>query len=286
MYTCPRILTNSSTECELPPTFQSWFTVTNLHIWMLTVRLRALPPAHGKIYVQFLVDHFFLDIEDRVRAILQPPRFGPPRDPYTFITPFYVNPNTPVVLPDGGEQPRGHARESVVMRQMNIFKEQWQGMGLAFDLGLVKDDAEMAGAVWRNLLGARGARGIAFPDPSSPSSSAAHFRRSVNLGGGVVEKGDKIDLEKEEARDDGSGVHDFAPEDADKYLKYPELMLDVVTYVRRELARLDRISDEDLMEGDLSVLSFGSVRGQPAQPIPQTPAAVQQNTKTPTKRNK
>ena len=39
-------------ECRLPPTFQTWFTITNLHVWILTVRLRALPSPYGQYYVQ------------------------------------------------------------------------------------------------------------------------------------------------------------------------------------------------------------------------------------------
>ena len=39
-------------ECRLPPTFQTWFTVTNLHVWLLTVRFRALPPPYGDNFVQ------------------------------------------------------------------------------------------------------------------------------------------------------------------------------------------------------------------------------------------
>jgi cytochrome b pre-mRNA-processing protein 3 len=135
-------------------------------------------------------------------------------------------------------------------------------MGLSLDLGLVKGDMELAGTVWRNLLGARGAQGITFPgSPSSPPlTQSRKFRRSVNLVGGEVINVAKINLEEEEARDDGSGVHDFAPEDADLYVQYPELMLDVVRYVRKELVRLEKLSDEEIMGGRLEKVMFGRVR--------------------------
>jgi cytochrome b pre-mRNA-processing protein 3 len=221
------------------------------------VRLRALPKPHGQFYIQALIDHFFIDIEDRIRAVLQPP--AKPIEPYTFISSFYVNPNAPS-LEDGNTKPRSRAPDRLVTQQMKIFKEQWAGMGLAFDLGLVKGDMEMAGAVWRNLLGARGARGIAYPDPSSNASpSSARFRRSVNLVGGEVIDVAKVDVDKEEAKDDGSGVHDFAPEDIDRYVGYPEVMLDVVRYVRRELVRLERVSDEEIMGGGFEGMKFGRV---------------------------
>lgn len=268
-------------ECHLPPTFQSWFTVTNLHIWLLTVRLRALPKEHGRHYIQALIDHYFLDIEDRIRAVLQPP--ANPLPPYTFISPFYVNPHAPQLdspsssdssssssstTPAAEKRKRSRAPDRIVTRQMKIFKEQWAGLGLSFDLALVKGDAEMAGAVWRNLLGARGSRGIAYPptaDADAQTGTAAAeasvpFRRAVNLVGGEVVDVTKIDIEKEETRDDGSGVHDFPPVEMDKYVRYPELMFDIVSYVRRELVRLEKVSDHDIMSGDWEKLRFGPVK--------------------------
>ncbi|KAK0218757.1 hypothetical protein IW262DRAFT_1317584 [Armillaria fumosa] len=243
-------------DCDLPPTFQSWFTVTNLHTWMLAVRFRALPSPHGKEYVQGLVDHFFLDIEDRIRAVLQPP--SKPTEPYTFASSFYTNPNAPTTGPDGKPIRRRAAPERLVSRQMKIFKEQWAGMWMSLDHAMVKGDMELAAAVWRNLLGARGAAGIAYPDPNDPSAPAP-YRRTVNLVGGLVENIEKIDFEKEAHRDDGSGVYDYAPSEADKYVKYPDLMLDVVTYLRRELVRLENIGDEEIMHGDIAGLGFGRI---------------------------
>ena len=222
---------------------------------MLNVRFRALPEPHGRHYEQCLIDHFFLDIEDRIRAVLQPP--AEPTRPYTFHTGFYLNPN--ITGPDsrGVKVKRSRAPDRMVTKQMKIFKEQWAGMGLAFDLSLVKGDMQMAAAVWRNLLGARGAQGITYPSPSSPSPS---FRRSVNLVGGEVVDITKLNLEKEESTDDGSGVHDFPPGEADRYLSYPTVMLDVVRYVRLELVRLQAVSDEDILDGNFELLKFGNVR--------------------------
>src|ERR1700722_13493813 len=257
-------------DCHLPPTFQSWFTITNLHIWLLTVRLRALPPPHGEAYIQSLIDHFFLDVEDRIRAILQPEP-SPPK-PYTFLSAFYVNPNAPVNTDADHSKTtkrNGQAPDRLVTRQMKIFKEQWAGMGMSFDLGLVKGDMEMAGAVWRNLLGARGARGITFETSSTTTEgnqlASPSFRRSINLVGGLIEDPAEIDkkgLDVEEARDDYSGVHDFPPSESDKYVSYPEVMLDIVSYVRREVARLDGVVDNEILHGDVNALKFGSVKSR------------------------
>ena len=42
-------------------------------------------------------------------------------------------------------------------------------------------------------------------------------------------------------------MHDFAPSEADKYVLYPEVMADVVEYVRRELVRLENVPDSVVM---------------------------------------
>ncbi|KAI0087514.1 hypothetical protein BDY19DRAFT_892805 [Irpex rosettiformis] len=245
-------------DCRLPPTFQSWFTVTNLHVWLLTVRLRNLPESQGKYYIQSLLDHFFIDVEWRVRAVLQPSvrqRVAEAGLPSYTTTSFYT-------IPNNGKQPRGDAPERLVTRQMKIFKEQWAGMGMAFDLGIVRGDAELAAAVWRNFLGARGARGIVYPT----STNKPTFRRSVNLVGGEIEKISELDkkgLEAEEARDDGSGVHDFSPDEAGLYVQYPEIMADIVRYMRKELVRLENIPDSQILgkNGEsVQLLQFGKIR--------------------------
>ena len=52
-------------ECNLPDNFQSWFSVTQLHVWMLMVHLRA--EGQGKLYIQELANRFFEDAEVRIR---------------------------------------------------------------------------------------------------------------------------------------------------------------------------------------------------------------------------
>ncbi|KAH8998332.1 hypothetical protein EDB86DRAFT_3064173 [Lactarius hatsudake] len=246
-------------ECHLPPTFQSWFMVTNLHIWMLTTRLRALPAPYAQPHIQGLIDHFFLDVEDRIRQVLQPqsqPPGQPPRTPASAAepttapassTPFYGASPTPNT-PNGGAsaaQKRGRAPEALVTKQMKIFREQWAGLGVALDLALAQSsDAELAAAMWRNLLGARGAQGLALA--LAPTSPVPEFRRAVNPGGAVARLSEAARV-REETRDDGSGVHDFGPEERDAYVQFPETMLVLTAYIRAEIARLAAIPDEKIM---------------------------------------
>ncbi|KAH8117253.1 ubiquinol-cytochrome C chaperone-domain-containing protein [Phellopilus nigrolimitatus] len=223
-------------ECRLPPTFQTWFTVTNLHVWLLTVRFRALPSPYGENFVQGLVDHFFLDVEDRIRQALSQ-----------------------------------KAPERLVSRQMKILREQWAGLNLALDyaLGLSSPyaasvsalksgdgDAEMAAAVWRNFLGARGANGIDDPGPG-------RVRHAVNISGEygkekLSKERPEDSLRKLEETDDGSGVYDFVGKDVRLYVRYPELMYTLVKYIRKELVRLESISDAQIMKGE-GVGKFGKV---------------------------
>jgi cytochrome b pre-mRNA-processing protein 3 len=243
-------------ECHLPPTFQSWFTVTNLHVWILTTRLRALPTPHGQVYVQGLIDHFFLDVEDRVRQVLQPrPQLTPASSTNTSTTTSTTKPplaasfynSSPSTSPDVATiKKRGRAPEALVTKQMKIFREQWAGLGLSLDLALAQgSDAMLAGSIWRNLLGARGAQGFALalsPSHSLPTSPMPEFRRAVNQ-----ERMSETERTREERRDDGSGVHDFGPEHRDAYVRFPETMLVLTAYIRAEVARLAKTPDERIM---------------------------------------
>ncbi|CUA78398.1 Protein CBP3, mitochondrial [Rhizoctonia solani] len=108
-------------ECALPPTYQTWFQFTLLHVLILTTRLRALPPDISQTYQAELVNHFFLDIEHRMRAVLGP-----------------------------------KVPERIVKGYMNEMRDQWRGGGVAFDLGIIDTDATLAGMIWRNLFASRG----------------------------------------------------------------------------------------------------------------------------------
>ncbi|KAF8470447.1 hypothetical protein DFH94DRAFT_771298 [Russula ochroleuca] len=244
-------------ECHLPPTFQSWFTVTNLHVWLLTTRLRALPAPQAQAHIQGLIDHFFLDVEDRIRQVLRPRSQPLPESPTSTSTTTTATPPpraasfngpSPSMSPNAATvKKRGRAPEALVTKQMKIFREQWAGLGLSLDLALAqRSDVILAGAIWRNLLGARGAQGLALalePSLSPPTSPVPEFRRAVNQA-----RMSEAELAHEERRDDGSGVHDFGPEDRDAYVRFPETMLVLTTYVHAEVARLADIPDEKIME--------------------------------------
>lgn len=97
-------------------TFNTWAQVCFLHMYMLTVRLRCFPPEHARVWHQNLLDHFFYAAEDRM-AIWH------------------------------GMSARGTRNKN-----LKDIWQQWRGVILSYDEGLVKGDAVLAAAVWRNVF--------------------------------------------------------------------------------------------------------------------------------------
>jgi cytochrome b pre-mRNA-processing protein 3 len=220
---------------------------------MLTTRLRALPAPQAQAHIQGLIDYFFLDVEDRIRQVLRPQSEPQPERPTSEPASFYTTPSSATTTPTTppGAKRHGRAPEALVSKQMKIFREQWAGLGVALDLALAQgSDAVLAAAMWRNMLGARGAQGLA--QALAPTSPVPEFRRAVNPGGAVARMTEAARA-REERRDDGSGVHDFGPEDRDAYVRFPETMLVLTAYVRGEVARLATIPDEKIMESGVGL---------------------------------
>lgn len=97
-------------------TFNTWAQVTMLHMYLLTVRLRMFPADHARYWHQNLLDHFFYACEDRMA----------------------VN--------------HGMSARSVRNKYLKDLFVQWRGSLAAYDEGLIKGDAVMAAAVWRNVF--------------------------------------------------------------------------------------------------------------------------------------
>lgn len=107
------------TDLGLAPTFSTWAQITFLHMYILTVRLRAFPAAHAPSWHQHLLDHFFYAAEDRL-------------------------------VRDHNIQAR-----SLRNKYLKDLFTQWRGLLAGYDEGLVKGDAVLATAVWRNVFGGK-----------------------------------------------------------------------------------------------------------------------------------
>ncbi|UKZ51980.1 hypothetical protein TrVGV298_005747 [Trichoderma virens] len=104
------------TAFKLPPTFSTWSHVTMLHLYLINARIRCLERDEYRNWQQQLIDHFFFECEKKMHI--------------------------------------DHNITSSALRQRylkDIFV-QWRGLLLAYDEGLIKGDAVLASAVWRNLF--------------------------------------------------------------------------------------------------------------------------------------
>lgn len=100
-------------ELELPDTFYSWFVITELHVWMLSVRAMA-EGDDGRVFRNSLVEALWTDVAQRVKQL-------------------------------GGGNP------SAAREQVTQLSEQLQASFLAYDEGLQSDDTILAGAIWRRV---------------------------------------------------------------------------------------------------------------------------------------
>jgi cytochrome b pre-mRNA-processing protein 3 len=129
---------------------------------MLQVRFRMFPDTHAPLWIQHMTNQCFYAAEDRL-----------------------------VVW---------HKFSSNSLRQKYLkdLFTQWRGVLLSYDEGMVKGDAMLAAALWRNLLGGR----------------------------------EDVDFEK---------------------------LAQVVAFMRREIKRLDQVSDDEVARADFKF------RGDPGQ---------------------
>ncbi|KAF2477565.1 uncharacterized protein BDR25DRAFT_299458 [Lindgomyces ingoldianus] len=103
----------------LTPTFNVWAQISFIHMYMLQVRIRMFPATHAPIWTQHLTNHCFYAAEDRLVV-------------WHKVT-----------------------SSSLRQRYLKDLFSQWRGLLIAYDEGLVKGDAMLAAALWRNLLNAR-----------------------------------------------------------------------------------------------------------------------------------
>lgn len=132
-------------EIGLQPTFSTWSQVTYLHMYLLIVRLRGLDDqASFQNYQRYLLEHFSHAAEDKMLIY------------------------------------HGMAARGIRNRYLKDLFLQWRGLLAAYDEGLVKGDAVLAGAVWRNLF-----KGDEKVDWIKVAEVVAFIRRSISLLGDV-----------------------------------------------------------------------------------------------------
>ncbi|CAK7262504.1 hypothetical protein SEPCBS57363_000093 [Sporothrix epigloea] len=103
-------------EFHLLPSFSTWSQVTMLHMYLLIARLRCFDKETYQLWHSMLSDHFFQEAEDKMDRL--------------------------------------HHISSRGLRQRHLqdLFMAWRGVIVAYDEGLMRGDAVLAAAVWRNLF--------------------------------------------------------------------------------------------------------------------------------------
>ncbi|XP_037937589.1 ubiquinol-cytochrome-c reductase complex assembly factor 1-like [Teleopsis dalmanni] len=105
-------------DFKLPNTFNSWFLVTELHVWMLLVRAMAEGSESGedgRFLRNCIVEAMWGDVNMRAKKL-------------------------------GANNP------SQTRKQIEILSEQFQAALIAYDEGAMSNDSIMAGALWRRFF--------------------------------------------------------------------------------------------------------------------------------------
>ncbi|XP_067643019.1 ubiquinol-cytochrome-c reductase complex assembly factor 1 [Eurosta solidaginis] len=103
---------------ELPNTFNSWFLVTELHVWMLLVRAMAEGSESGedgRFIRNCIVEVMWGDVNTRAKKL-------------------------------GANNP------SRTRKQIEILSEQFQAALISYDEGIMAEDRVLAGALWRRFF--------------------------------------------------------------------------------------------------------------------------------------
>ncbi|KAG8566061.1 hypothetical protein GDO81_013081 [Engystomops pustulosus] len=100
-------------KCSLPDTLNSWFLVTQLHVWMCMVRMKQEGRA-GKYMCRFIVYSMWEDVEQRGKVM---------------------------------------GIDSVTMKNtMKALTEIFYASVFGYDEGIISDDRILSAALWRNLF--------------------------------------------------------------------------------------------------------------------------------------
>lgn len=222
-------------ECDLPRTFHTFFSVHLVYLLITLIRLRALPNQIPNPLSP--IPQSALPGQPGTTTPIQPPSLKDkfedlvsPAHEYkyrqTLLTHFFNVVENEIRLMLGVEITRDSAVQTRMKDYANWWREAQLGMDYAIGLTASEDpreravaDAELASWVWRLIFGRRG--------------------EGVNGQGELV-------YPEGEAMKEG------------KELEMAEQVEAIVRFIRREMARLDKISDRDVIAGNVGM--FGKVR--------------------------
>ena len=215
-----------TTELSLPRTYQTFFQIHLFYLLILLPRLRALQPnlvpPHHSIGRRPLPSEAAVTSEVKEQGTTGTSILSKPNDkayPTELLNHFFELAESQMRRVLGRSE-----RERAVTKYMAEMGQQWKGCGMAVDyaigLSMSQDpieretaDVELAAYLWRNVFDARGLG----PPPLPPADGEGPMSGRV------------------------------------KELELPRHLVEMVAYFRSEMARLDRISDEDVLNGNIGL---------------------------------
>ncbi|OWZ61553.1 hypothetical protein AYX15_06263 [Cryptococcus neoformans] len=222
-------------ECDLPKTFHTFFSIHLVYLLITLIRLRALPnhipnplspipqsALPGQPGTTTPIQR--PSLKDKFEDLVSSPHEYKYRQ--TLLTHFFNIVENEIRLMLGVEITRDSAVQTRMKDYANWWREAQLGMDYAIGLTASEDpqeravaDAELASWVWRLIFGRRG--------------------EGANGQGELVYP-------------EGEGLKEG------KELEMAEQVEVIVRFIRREMARLDKISDRDVIAGNVGM--FGKVR--------------------------
>lgn len=230
-------------ECHLPPTYQSWFQVTNFHVMLLLLRFRAMDPSNAAAYQQELINHFFIDAETRMRL-----RFGVQTSRLVkgYMKEMHTQHRGAILAIDEavamlGNDGQGDSRLAMALWR-NLFGAGWGNVGGV--LSKVKGvDASPKGQELKDESAGPQLAPDAGPQPEQIARSSAYATNLARQRMNAIRQGKVTSF-------------DFAPEDP-LAIEHPEFAFPIVltrltNHFLKELRRLAAISDHEIEYGRVS----------------------------------
>ncbi|KAM8919847.1 ubiquinol-cytochrome c reductase complex assembly factor 1 isoform 3-T3 [Lycaon pictus] len=116
-------------RCQMPDTFNSWFLITLLHVWMCLVRMKQ-EGRSGKYMCRIIVHFMWEDVEQRGR-----------------VMGMSVHLRWPVLV--GNKHP---VNSYILKKNMILMTNNFYAAILGYDEGILSDDHGLAAALWRTFF--------------------------------------------------------------------------------------------------------------------------------------
>ncbi|XP_067564039.1 ubiquinol-cytochrome c reductase complex assembly factor 1 isoform X2 [Pseudorca crassidens] len=132
-------------RCQMPDTFNSWFLITLLHVWMCLVRMKQ-EGRSGKYMCRIIVHFMWEDVEQRGRIMGLPGTLLGTGD--TKMTKILS------LTPQSSRRRQTYKQVNsyILKKNMMLMTNNFYVAILGYDEGVLSDDRGLAAALWRTFF--------------------------------------------------------------------------------------------------------------------------------------